>query len=526
MWTEHPRVIRFSCDVELLTIDLRVNIKQKSFKCAQKHIYFDPITAINSDQHYITTAGFQGLALYDDRMLKRPLSKWKFYDFDYSMGDGVFSRLQIYPLQNNDNSEYWIICSGRGQRVLIYPFFAKPDSPIKSIMPININKYIECFGSDTQINSVLACKHKDDHHIIATSEYGSMLCTQFKLKPHEKYDAERYNIWNDNMFNNKDINDQVDLKQLRYSLKGKREIKANVIYNKWSKQIEDCLLNDTKYSNLTDQSKIRHLAKELEQYSNHILQFTATPKTIEEIRTYFQDKLTDMKDLTLFDYFNVFKVSDIGLHTFQIESVNNIDSINEDGVDGNALNVIITYFTSRKLDEKDYILIEDPIIDRNIKDEEEEKQEIMNETTRMEETETNEGKKDELNLSEFDELIEIAATQEDEPYQEQEQYKQTQSTFDSFPIYNDISGHSTQQLLGDDNDLSINDDRLFKTNNDITDKCQNLLDSLCNKWMNGEIKYVVGDWSHTNEINPGYNGMIERRGRTPKRLRRGPKRVW
>lgn len=516
IWTQHPRIIRFCCDVEVLTIDLRLNMNKNKLKCAQKHLFFDPITAISSYKNYMTTVGHQGIALYDDRMLKKPLSKWKFYDFDYSMGDGLYSRLQIYPL-NDKNDEHWIICSGRSQRALIYPFFAKTDSPIKGTMPFNINKYIQCFGTNVEINSMLAYKHKDKHHIISCSEYGSILCTEFKLTQCDrKYNKHKYNTYHDHMFNNKEIkeiNDDDQLRNLEIDIKGKKRIKPDMIYKKWSKQINDYITNDDKYANKLDLNKLSYLTNELENYSQQILKFTEIPRTIDEIRKEFKDILIDLQDLTLFDYFKIFKSNDIGLTSFQIESITNIDSINEDGINENMLEIIITYFVSNSLENKQYILIQDDIIENDEHNHNNHSEKQKENKDKMKKDELN---KDELNLDEFFELSEIAASQD----------ITQNSHFDSFPIYNDISGHSMEQqeILNDDN--SLQDNKLFNTKSNITDKCQNLMDSLCNKWFKGEDNYALGDWRIQNGNNMEYNGMIEKRGFGPKRLKRGPKRVW
>ena len=229
------------------------------------------------------------------------------------------------------------------------------------------------------------------------------------------------------------------------------------------------------------------------------------PRTIEEIRKEFHDQLADLKHLTLYDYFRVFKASNIGLHTFQIESITNIDSISEKGEDGYMLDVIITYFVSQKLDENEYITISDKQENDIIDDD---KQEAEDEMEQKEEKIGTE-EKDELNLDEFFELSEIAATQERE---------ETQLDVHSLSNYSDI----TQSV----NDEVSQERKLFDTEYEITDKCQNLLDSLCDKWMKGEDNYVIGDWRIQNGHNLDYNGMAQTRGSAPRRLKRGIKRVW
>lgn len=58
MWSTHPRVVRCSTDVELLTFDLRMQMQTTDdkyhLKCAQRHLYYDTVTAVNSYENYIS----------------------------------------------------------------------------------------------------------------------------------------------------------------------------------------------------------------------------------------------------------------------------------------------------------------------------------------------------------------------------------------------------------------------------------------------------------------------------------------
>ena len=487
MWTEHPRVVRMSCDLELLTIDLRQKSDQNTI---QKHSYFDPITAITTYKHYIATVGLQGVGLYDDRMLKRPLNKWRFYDFDFVMGDGMFSRLQIYPLQSG-YGEHWIIASGHGQRVLMFPIFSGEDSPIVSSMPFNINRYTECFGKDVRINALKACSRKGSPHIIAMSEYGSMLCTQFELKENEQKE-------NEHKASDHNQNENAHLTELRMALHCPPNREKIKIPNSWKVQIESELSKDSPYSRLLNDTKIAHFARFLVQFEVDIKEFTQIPKTTEQIRAHFEGDFEDLDDLTMYDYYRVFMESDIGLHSFQIRSAQDIDDVKEGDI-RNMVEVVTTYFVSQSLESADYLPIEEPV---------ERKEDVSPDVEIVEDDDKEKVTvADSLDLATLGLLSQQASQQErtdDEMF--------SQNSQDAEKYSNNLS------------EMEFDGERLFKTQYKISSECSNLFESLSRKWRDGKKQYVDNDWRQLNGDNVDYQGMTNHK--FPKRKKRRVKRAW
>jgi len=257
-----------------------------------------------------------------------------------------------------------------------------------------------------------------------------------------------------------------------------------------------------------------NLCLELEQLKQQILAFTRVPRTIEQIRSEFDGQMPDLDSLSLFDYFCIFRESEIGLNMFEIESVANIHQIGDCDEDERILDLLITYFVSRRLDERAYINIEDVPSTTN-PDADNESATVVAVPKQKEKQIKNE--KDELDLDEFFQLSQMAAIQD------ADQVSETAMSCQSFDAVVGDDDLSQNVLSGNDNA-----NKLFETTSEIKERCQDLLDSLCDKWIKGEDQYVIGDWNKITNggVNLEYDGMIRNRGMAPKRLQRGVKRVW
>jgi len=349
---------------------------------------------------------------------------------------------------------------------------------------------------------------------LATDMFGCMLCAELTLTNRQRFEDEKFNIYDDAMFADKNVCDDMDLLRLASDLSAKTRLKC-CLQMRWSEKIETEMANNAKCARQNiDASKRMYLCLELEQFKQQILAFTRVPRTIEQIRSEFDGQMPDLDSLSLFDYFCIFRESEIGLNMFEIESVANIHQIGDCDEDERILDLLITYFVSRRLDERAYINIEDVPSTTN-PDADNESATVVAVPKQKEKQIKNE--KDELDLDEFFQLSQMAAIQD------ADQVSETAMSCQSFDAVVGDDDLSQNVLSGNDNA-----NKLFETTSEIKERCQDLLDSLCDKWIKGEDQYVIGDWNKITNggVNLEYDGMIRNRGMAPKRLQRGVKRVW
>jgi len=218
----------------------------------------------------------------------------------------------------------------------------------------------------------------------------------------------------------------------------------------------------------------------------------------------------DLDDLTLFDYYCVFKHSDFGLHSFQSKSAVKLD---EDGNGGDAVyrniaEVVSTYFVSKRLNA-DYV---------PIKEEYQEQSGVTDQSCIVIDDDGDDDKvkikaddamEDSLDLGTLGLLSQQMSQQEAEEDDMRSSYS------------GDEDGDKFSNQLSQ---MTFDGERLFETQYDITDQCRNLMESLARKWRDGKKQYVDNDWREVNGIKLDYHGMT--RHKFPKRKKRKVKRSW
>jgi len=319
-----------------------------------------------------------------------------------------------------------------------------------------------------------ACQRKGKHHIIAQSEYGSMLCTQFELKQ-----GNTQNI-------NEEISEHtriLDLQREMYT-PSKREKKP--LPKSWYSQIEGGLKEmENEYNSILSDSKIVYFTQFLLQFEDDILEFVQIPKTSKQIQCRLRGNLEDLDELghlSVFDFYRVLKLSNIGLKSFQIQSAVDLKTMKREVKlwERNMLDVVTTYFVSKSLDDPDYL----PIEEMKIKQEE---------VIKIKEE-----------LPDFVDLTMLSMLSQ----QAETQPAQDESTWNN----------KKESQLDTLSEMEFEGDWLFETNFDVKDECANLCESLARKWRDSRSQYVDRDWREVNG-NP-----LEYHGRSKHKFRRATER--